>query len=202
MSISQKVQAVEEAFALLDQEMSDFRGWSGLSCVFGCGRCCTKPDVEATVLEFLPFAYHTFLTNEAEAWLTKLSTHSDSVCVLFEANGLAGSGTCTQYLHRGLICRLFGFSARINKYGKREFGSCKPIKSEQTEAYNATVAGIADDRPVPVMTHHYMRLHAIDADLARNLYPINEAIRRAIELVLQYYTYSGYFDGFPEPGAA
>lgn len=201
LSLSQKVQAVEEAYALLNQEMSDFRGWSKVSCLLGCGRCCTKPDIEATVLEFLPFAYHVFLLNEAEEWLLKLQQHPNSICVVFKSGEMEGSGSCSQYAHRGLVCRLFGFSARINKYGQRDFVGCKPIKTELPDAHNAAVAGIQSGNSVPVMSHHYMRLHAIDPDLARRFYPINEAIRRAIEIVLQYYRYRGYND-FPEPGAA
>lgn len=201
MSLSQKVQAVEEAFALLNQEMSDFIGWSGLNCFLGCGRCCIKPDIEATILEFLPFAYHVFLTNEAEGWLLKLKDHPDTICVLFQANELPGSGACTQYAYRGLICRLFGFSSRVNKYGEREFVGCKPIKSDAPATYNATVEGIRAGNPVAVMGQHYMRLHSIDPELGRKFFPINEAIRLAIETVLQYYTYRGY-EGFPEPGAA
>jgi Fe-S-cluster containining protein len=201
VSLSQKVQAVEDAFALLNQEMSDFKEWSSLSCLLGCGRCCQKPDIEATILEFLPFAYHLFLFNEAEKWLEKLENHTDPICVLFEANQLPGSGICTHYSYRGLICRLFGFSARLNKYGKREFVGCKPIKAEAPEAYAATVEKVANGASTPIMSHHYMRLFAIDPELSRKFYPINEAIRRAIETVLQYHHYRGD-SRIPEPDAA
>jgi hypothetical protein len=34
-----------------------------------------------------------------------------------------------------------------------------------------------------------MQLHAIDFDLAQKFYPINQAIRHAIETILQYYAY-------------
>jgi hypothetical protein len=34
-----------------------------------------------------------------------------------------------------------------------------------------------------------MQLHAIDIDLTRDFYPINKAIRKAIETVLHYYAY-------------
>jgi len=39
------------------------------------------------------------------------------------------------------------------------------------------------------MSDYYMQLHGIDFDLAREFYPINTAIRKAIETVLQYYAY-------------
>ncbi|MEX2233391.1 MAG: YkgJ family cysteine cluster protein [Cyclobacteriaceae bacterium] len=188
MSLSQKVQEIEEVFALLDQEMSKFQGWSGLTCKTGCGRCCKKADIEATVLEFLPFAHHVYLQNQSWEWLGKLKEHPDAICLLFES-GHAGAGSCSQYLYRGLICRLFGFSARTNKYAQREFVTCQVIRTEQAEAYDHTVKTIQTGGEVPVMNQYYMRLHSIDPDLARDFYPINEAIKRAIETVLHYYAY-------------
>lgn len=188
LSLSQKVQAVEEAFSLLSQEMSNFRAWSGLTCKSGCGKCCTKLDIEATVLEFLPFAHHVFLQGQAEDWLEKLKSHPGTICLLFHTND-AGAGWCSQYDHRGLICRLFGFSARLNKYTLKEFITCQTIKTEQADQYAGVVEGIRDGALIPMISHHYMRLHGIDADLARDFYPINEAIKRAIETVLHYYAY-------------
>lgn len=178
---------MEEAFSLLSQEMSSFQGWSGLGCIAGCGKCCTKADIEATVLEFLPFAHHIFLQGQAEEWLDKLKAHPGSICLLFRPTA-TGMG-CSQYPYRGLICRLFGFSARLNKYSVKEFITCQTIKSELADNYTATVQNIAGGAVVPMIGHHYMRLHGIDADLARDFYPVNEAIKRAIETVLHYYAY-------------
>ena len=178
---------MEEAFSLLSQEMSSFQGWTGLGCKAGCGKCCTKADIEATVLEFLPFAHHIFLQGQAEGWLDKLKAHPGSICLLLGPTAL-GMG-CSQYPHRGLICRLFGFSARLNKYSVKEFITCQTIKSELADKYTATVENIAGGAVVPMIGHHYMRLHGIDADLARDFYPVNEAIKRAIETVLHYYAY-------------
>ena len=39
------------------------------------------------------------------------------------------------------------------------------------------------------MNHYYMRLVGIDPQLARDFYPINKAIKLAIETVLHYYAY-------------
>lgn len=190
MLLGQKVQAVEEAFQLLHQEMSTFQGWSGLHCKSGCGKCCRKPDIEATVLEFLPLAYSFYKSRTAEEWLQKLQEHSGAYCILFKASDV-GSDLCTQYAYRGLICRLFGFSARTNKYAKREFVSCLTIKTEQAENYSATVGLILGGHTVPVMNQYYMRLFAIDPDLGRQFFPINEAIKRAIEIVIHHHAYEG-----------
>lgn len=186
--LSQKVRAIEEVFRLLDDEIAAFRNWSGLSCKSGCGRCCTKADIEASVLEFLPFAHYIYLEGRAEEWLDRLQLPDKQICLFFNPESAFG-GMCSQYPHRGLICRLFGFSARINKHARREFVTCNVLKTEQQETYAASVKGIENGESIPVMGQYYMRMHAIDADLAQKFYPVNEAIRRAIETVLHYYAY-------------
>ena len=188
MYLSQKVQAIEEVFTLLDQEMSKFQGWSGLMCKTACGKCCNKADIEATVLEFLPFAHYLYMLNQCSAWLEQLALRESKLCILFEPSR-PGAGHCTEYPYRGLICRLFGFSARTNKYTQREFISCQTIKTEQPGAYTVTMEKIGVGEFVPVMNHYYMRLLAIDRDLACVFYPINDAIRLAIETVLHHYAY-------------
>jgi hypothetical protein len=99
------------------------------------------------------------------------------------------SGMCTQYKYRGLICRLFGFSARTNKYGKKELVTCTTIKEGDAAKYSFAVEAIATGGHVPVMNNHYLRLNSIDQDLSREFFPINQAINRAIGVILHYYAY-------------
>ena len=188
MRLQEKVFAVEKLFNELDEEIAKFQSKSSLHCKAGCGKCCFKPDIEATVLEFLPFALTQYRLGKAEEWLEKLGTVESTLCTLLNPTQ-GGAGLCSQYASRGLICRLFGYSARTNKYGRNELVTCQIIKTEQSEAYQLAVKGIDEGDPVPVMSHFYMQLHAIDADLARDFFPINEAIKRAIETVLHYYAY-------------
>ncbi|HEX8038552.1 MAG TPA: YkgJ family cysteine cluster protein, partial [Chryseosolibacter sp.] len=56
-------------------------------------------------------------------------------------------------------------------------------------AFAEAVRTIDSGGAIPVMNQYYMRLNSIDPDLAQKFYPINEAIRRAIETVLHYYAY-------------
>ena len=184
----EKVQAVEQVFEKLDREISTFQSWSGLHCAWGCGKCCFKPDIEATILEFLPFAHYLYTQHQATSWLEKLKGTDSSICLIL--NPTQGeAGLCSEYKHRGLICRLFGYSARTNKYGTKELITCQIIKSEQTSNFEAATSRIADGEEVPVMSQYYMQLHAIDFELTREFFPINEAIKRAIELILHYYAY-------------
>lgn len=183
-----KVKAVEEVFDALDNEIAAFQTWSGLHCGFGCGKCCFKPDIAATILEFLPFAHHLYSNDQAFEWLERLKDNHSSLCLILNPTH-RGAGLCSEYKHRGLICRLFGYSARTNKYGKKELVTCAIIKSDLVTEYDAAVERIDEGGDVPVMNQFYMRLHAIDPDLTREYFPINEAIKRAIEVILHYYAY-------------
>jgi uncharacterized protein len=188
MVLEDKVQAVEEVFKKLDEHIASFQSWSGLHCSFGCGKCCFKADIEATILEFLPFAHYLYHHDLAFAWYEKLKESESSICLILNADQ-AGAGLCSQYKHRGLICRLFGYSARTNKYAEKELVTCQVIKTEQAEKYSEASQMVKDGNSIPVMNQYYMQLHAIDFDLAREFFPINEAMRRAIEVILQHYAY-------------
>jgi Fe-S-cluster containining protein len=188
MSLEEKVRAVETVFDSLDKAIASFQASSGLHCKAGCGKCCFKPDIEATALEFLPFAYHLYKHDKCFEWLNRLMQQPSGICTIL--NPLqAGVGLCSQYTHRGLICRLFGYSARTNKYNQKELITCQVIKTEQSENYEKARATIAQGGNVPVMNQFYMQLHAIDMELSREFFPINRAIQRAIESVLHYYAY-------------
>ncbi|HEX6223960.1 MAG TPA: YkgJ family cysteine cluster protein [Chryseolinea sp.] len=188
MDLLEKIKAVEDEFRMLDREISAFQSWSGLGCKAGCGKCCFKADIEATVLEFLPFAQHLYAQDLAFAWLEKIKTTDSSLCSIL--NPLQGGvGMCSQYHHRGLICRLFGFSARTNKYGKKELVTCNIIREETSENFNAAVEKIDAGAEIPLMSNFSMRLHAIDFELTKEFFPINEAIKRAIEVILHYHAY-------------
>ncbi len=187
MNIERLVREVEEVFLSLDKEISDFKQWSGLHCKVGCGKCCLKPDIEATILEFLPFAHQLYKEGNAIKWLENPDL-DQSLCSILDTAHL-GAGHCSSYATRGLICRLFGFSARLNKYGHREFVTCQVIKTELPTQYNAVQAQTIQGRQVPLMRDYYMKLHGIDWELSQKFYPVNTAIKKAIETVLHHYSY-------------
>ncbi|MBT1702268.1 YkgJ family cysteine cluster protein [Chryseosolibacter indicus] len=188
MELIEKVKAVEEVFNDLDNKIAAFQSKSTLHCKFGCGKCCFKSDIEATALEFLPFALELYKNNVAYEWLERLQNTDTSLCLILNPTK-EGAGLCSEYTYRGLICRLFGYSARTNKYGKKELVTCQVIKTEQAEAYEKSKIEVEEDEIAPVMNQYYMKLHGIDYQLAQDFYPINKAIQRAIETVLHYYAY-------------
>jgi uncharacterized protein len=188
MTMSEKVKAVEEIFQSLDNEIADFQQWSGIRCSAGCGKCCFKPDVSATVLEFLPPAYQAFRNGGAETLHKRGSDNPAGHCNFL--NPQASGGMCGAYGSRGLICRLFGFSARLNKHGKADLITCQIIKTEQAMPLQRAVVLIdIGEKTIPLAGKYYMRLMAIDAGLGGTLYPINTAIKKAIEEVFHYYSY-------------
>ncbi len=188
MSLEEKVHQVESVFQQLDSAIAQFQSDSSLHCNFGCGKCCFKADIEATILEFLPFALHLYKEGKAEIWYEQLKSTESPICMILNPSQ-AGAGLCSDYTYRGLICRLFGYSARTNKYGKHELITCQIIKTEQSEAYQMAEKKTGEGAAVPVMSDYYMQLHGIDFDLTKDFYPINKAIQKAIETVLQYYAY-------------
>ncbi len=189
MAIERKVQLVEKLFHQLEVESAQFEVSSGLSCVSGCGKCCTYPDIEASPLEFLPWAFHLFIHDEAEKTLSLLNQNKSPNCIIYKPLTLLGKGQCSNYKYRGLICRLFGFAANTDKYGKLRLATCKIIKENQAEQYATTQEAITQGLSVPVFTEYYMRLGQIDFHMGNIILPINKALKMAIEEVLQYYAY-------------
>ena len=200
MSIEKRVLQVEELFQKLDVEISEFRGHTKLSCVAGCGKCCNHPEIDASPLEFLPWAFHLFLNGEAENVLQKLTKETSVACYIYKPLSLLNgdNGKCSNYQYRGLICRLFGFGANTDKYGQLRLATCKIIKDGQAENYDKSTELINNGLPVPIFTDYYMNLSQIDFQLGNVIVPINKALKLAIEEVLQYYAYrpmpNGHFN--------
>ena len=192
MSIERRVKLVENLFYQLEQESAQFEQSSGISCVSGCGKCCTYPDIEASPLEFLPWAFHLFLNGEAEKTLIVLNKTHSSTCLIYKPLSNIDQGRCSTYKYRGLICRLFGFAANTDKYGNLRLATCNIIKEGQTENYNSTAEAITKGLHVPVFTEYYMQLNQIDFHLGNIILPVNKALKMALEEVLQYYAYRTY----------
>ncbi|CAN1566618.1 hypothetical protein MCETHM1_02941 [Flavobacteriaceae bacterium] len=197
MSIEHKVQLVEELFDRLENEINNLKSKTNLHCISGCGQCCSKPNIDASPLEFLPWAFYLFLNGKAEVILEELNTKTTPFCHLYLSLSTTNStnGKCTDYKYRGLICRLFGYAASRDKYGELRLATCKIIKENQQESYNNTEEAIKKGLYVPIFSDYYMQLTPIDYRLATTLLPINEALKMAIEEVLQYYAYRPFPGG-------
>lgn len=187
-TLTGKVRAVKRVYLKLDREIAKMQQESGLMCISGCGECCKKPDIEATPIEFLPLALRLFDEGKAEQMLEELQNSKDSRCHLFRPYVTNFGGLCNEYPDRGLICRLFGFTARRDKEGNPELVTCKLLKTEREVHYLKAVDNIKQGKKIPVMSEFYSRMAGIDPSL-NQFYPINEAMKHALEIVLHYYAY-------------
>ncbi|MGM0943825.1 MAG: YkgJ family cysteine cluster protein [Bacteroidota bacterium] len=186
MNLIEKSQAVLKLFEELEQENKEYRAQGGMTCVSGCGKCCASPKVSASPLEFLPLAFDFYSKGIAEVKLKLLEEQSqEESCLLFRKTSEDGSkGYCTNYAYRGMICRLFGSAARRNKSGRKELITCKILKEEKNEEFLELDKNINADLAIPMATNYYSQLNDLDQYLSAS-YPINEAIQRAIEVVLR-----------------
>lgn len=198
MSIRKRVRAVEVLYAGLDKEIAIFQSKTYLHCKAGCGKCCTHAEVDASPLEFLPWAYNLFLNGTAASTLNKLNSISSAICLIYQPLSVvdAGSGKCSDYPFRGLICRLFGYGANRDKLGELRLATCKIIKENQAENFEAAQKAMKEGLYVPIFTDYYMKLSQIDFRLGNKIVPINTALKLALEEVLHYYAYRPFPSGY------
>ncbi len=184
-TLVQKVNQVKKVYAQLDKHIDTLQKETGLHCPSGCGMCCKKPDIEASPIEFLPLALSWFDENSHWEHYEAIQHEENTLCHVFRPHVTSFGGLCNAYPYRGLICRLFGYSARINKDEQKEIVTCKILKSEQP---NQVAAANAAGKKLPVMIHYYSRMASIDIQLNDRM-PINQAMLKAIESVAAYYAY-------------
>lgn len=176
-----KVQNILALFHQLDQDISSFSRATPLRCKTGCGHCCENPQIEITVLDALPLAYHLWQTGGALRALDALERTPRPQCFFYQPSAeVRGNGRCAVYAWRPLLCRLFGFSARKNKHGQRELVTCRIIKQTFPADYEKAAGHVRAGHAVPVIAQYAARLADIDPALGQKLYPINDAFIRAI----------------------
>lgn len=182
-----KIKRVQKLLNEAALHTARFQKASQMGCPSGCSLCCLKKDIYASPLEFLPLAYHLHLSEKAEAFYDELEKRGENtVCGVFTPLSLDGWG-CTEYEYRGLICRLFGYSTSSDKMDQKRMISCKTLK----ETPNYQQMKPTTLLKAPSFPDYYMKLASIDWQLANESLPINQAIKRAIELVVTYFTYKG-----------
>ncbi len=191
MSVYNKVRAVNSVFNSLQKETRKFAEKSGLQCPIGCSKCCLKDDIEATPLEFLPFAYNLYKQDKLFTYLERMENMpQDGRCILYSPlQTLLEPGGCSQYEYRGMICRLFGFSATISKIGIKQIVTCSSMKNYDREHFDFISNQIQTKLSIPIMREYYLKLYSIDNNLSMKHYPINTAIKKAVEYVANYYAY-------------
>ena len=191
MSLEEKIRQVESFYISLDQDLASFQSESKLSCLSGCSACCRSPEVETTILELLPFAFHLYKENRAEEFYEELLKNTSAICALYKPlQSIQKKGGCADYPYRAMICRLFGFSFTHDKEAKPQLLTCKEIKAQYPEAYEKITKEAQEGKEVPLVALYHNKLSAIDHYLTQQQYPINEAMRLAIEIVMNHFHYT------------
>lgn len=190
MDINRVIQGVMSLYREIEAATGALKADSGLKCIPGCGYCCKHQGIDAAPAEYLPLADALYRRGKALEWLDLLrGEENDSPCFLLNPGEKPNEGTCKEYEYRGLVCRLFGFSTVLDKFGASVFSTCRIIKTAQPEAYQRLTEKIASGCPSPIMKNYFFRLYDIDALSARR-FPVNTAIRVALETILSHYAYS------------
>ena len=186
---------VEQFYTALDKDLNAFQTQANYACSAGCSKCCTSPNIEASILELLPYAFFLYKNNTAEIVYDRLLLNTSLICNLYQPLQTAlRKGGCSDYPHRALICRLFGFSFTRNKTGDSTLLACATIKNAYPDLSESLNSKAQEGWPVPMATNYYNQLTDIDYNLSKEQYPINEAMRLAIEMVLNHYHYSEPLD--------
>ena len=187
MDLEKKIIAVESLFLKLDYHTSEFQRSFNLRCLNNCCQCCKYPKISATVLEFLPMANYIIRQKSYRVWQDRIIMNTrdqDASCAILKLNSpWKNLGRCAIYHKRGLICRLFGFSAILNKSGVKVLSTCSILKKIYPQTITEINGKINEGFSIPVMKNYYFQLLSIDFHLGNKFFPVNVALMKALELV-------------------
>lgn len=180
------IESVADLLKDISRQTFAFEQTVAYKCRTGCGACCTKPSVEALVVEMLPVAKHLIDTGKVDEAYDRLSLGIDHSCILYEPSPEnVNMGRCSQYDFRPSICRLFGFSAVKKKSGLPELATCQIHKETYPEAVRAAQVSVEEGTPVPVISEHNFQLRNLASESSLEFsMPINKALKLAIEKLM------------------
>lgn len=178
----------EITFNLLNiyQEMSltfgQFQASLKLPCLTGCGRCCLNPEIEASVLEMLPFALKIYDEGKLEEWLEQTENRNQSWCLLFKGDVTSGLGQCGHYGERPAVCRMFGVAGLKDKNQNSKLSICKFIREANPEKIK-TIEEQNSTQEIPMLSQWYSRISSLGDPSMQERIPINQAIEEALKKI-------------------
>ena len=187
LSLYHRIQKIESLQKSIDHEIRACKNHTGIECLQHCSHCCSYEDINASPAEFLPFAWHAWRLGLLEQWFDELEKHEGKICIFARLS--EGAWGCRIYPVRGLICRLFGFSATSDKNGRPLFAACRVLRQARPEMMQQVGQYLERGGKMPVIASCYRRLSAIDPVLGQELMPINSAIKKALEIIYFHFAY-------------
>ncbi len=171
----------------IDSLTDTFKEASGLKCVPFCKACCSSPraEIEASVFECLPLSIYLWQIGEAEFLIQELERKDSShPCILCDTDEHApASWGCEFYEWRPLVCRLFGFSAVLDKHGRTKIALCRPIKEAHPGAEERINRMIQEGLRVPIIPHLAQAASSLSPSLGRKRYPFHLALKLSLEMI-------------------
>jgi Fe-S-cluster containining protein len=185
------VKELKDIYARYDEDFRATQRKHGFGCLEGCGACCHTPShkIEVTVFEMLPMALDLLQQGRAEEMMEQLNKidTSESVCLQYHASSADGKqGYCTLHGPRPLICRLFAGGTRINKRGEPVIVLCRPLKDRYL-GREQLLGELAEE--LPIITDFATTAREHNPSLSAHFYPINEGLKRALDMVLSRWDY-------------
>ena len=182
---------VLDVYAKLDNKVAHFALISSLRCPDGCGTCCQSEKVEATVLEMLPLAFFLFETNQAELLIKRIERgERGNQCILYRQDfTLAGMWGCSQYHHRAVVCRLFGFSGNKDRTGRPQLAFCRQMKEKTVPASSPEQLSGELLSAMPLFGEAGMMITSLHPGFGTERKPINDAILEALYKVGMHLSY-------------
>lgn len=189
MNIREFSQDLQKIYFEMGTTFSNYQKASGLHCLEGCGKCCMKPEVEASMLEMIPLALRIYDEGELEEWLDKIESATQEHCLMYECHSLDGSlGRCTAYAERPSLCRMFGVAGFYNKHHEIKLSVCKLIQEKYPVILSAQES-LVQEGSTPSLINWSYRLAQMEPALIQERLPINQALKRALEKVALYAQY-------------
>lgn len=191
MNLSELAELSQKISRLYETEgpiFAQFQKKSGLHCLPECGACCTHPEISASIAEMLPMAFLLFHRGEAEISTQKLDhLELGSTCIFYKATSEDQTkGFCIEYQHRPVVCRSFGACAVKSKSGEKILSLCHHIK--KTTKVNLEALSLSE---APLIENFASTVRSVDVD--SKLYPINLALKMALEKVLMAANYENEY---------
>ncbi|HAE39710.1 MAG TPA: hypothetical protein DCG57_13915 [Candidatus Riflebacteria bacterium] len=187
LSLYHRIQKIESLQKTVDKEVRQCKSHTGIECLQHCAHCCSYEDITASPAEFLPFAWHAWRLGLLDQWFDELDKHDGTTCAFARLS--EGAWGCKIYPARGLICRLFGFSATTDKNGKALFAACHTLRQHKPELVESVNAYLDRGGKIPIIARYYQQLSAIEPSLGREMLPINQAIKKALEIIYFHFSY-------------
>ncbi len=164
----------------MDEMIEAFIDDTGIVCPPSCGTCCatSTKNIEVSVFEVMPLALDLWDRDEAEAVLDLLAgSADDGCCVFYRAEIPEGMpGHCSVHDLRPLVCRLFGYCTRYDKYGRLQNCLCPKMTSTRPGAAGEIMH-------LPVMTEFAIRAASLNPGYGAARIPLNSALLEALSIV-------------------